>query len=131
MSSNMNLVRYFVNGFLEQSKTETANLAAPNFIYSLNHDEGIGYAKFKARMQYLNSTTDIVLQEISSEDDTHFHFDFVSTLPAPNKDVKSEGFAQIIVQNGLITRIDIHYKGSEEEFQKFQELMKTSPTVLL
>lgn len=131
MSSNMKLVRYFVKGFLDQSEVESANLVSPKFVYSLNHDDGIDFDKFKARMQFLNYSTDLELQEITSEDDTHFYFDFKSTLPAPNKDVSSEGFAQIIMQNGLIVRVDIHYKGSEADFKKFQDLMKNSATVLL
>lgn len=131
MSSNMKLVQHFVNGFLEQNQTESANLVSPNFVYSLNHDNGIDFDKFKARMQYLNSATDLILQEITSEDDTHFYFDFESNLPEPNKDVSSKGFAQIIMKKGLIVRVDIHYKGSDEDFQKFQSLMKNSPTVLL
>ena len=131
MSNNMKLVQYFVDGFLNNNETELSNLVSPSFVYSLNHGDVIDFDKFIVRMRFLNSATKFINQEITSEDDAHFHFDFESILPAPNEGVKSDGFAQIMVQNGLIIRVDIHYKGSEEDFQKFQELMKNNTKVLL
>lgn len=131
MSSNMKLVRYFVDGFLNNSKTELSNLVSPNFVYCLNNGDDINFEQFIMRMRFVNSLTKFVTQEVTSEDDVHFYFDFESFLPAPNDEEKIDGFAQVIVQNGLIVRVDIHYKVSAEEFKEFQERMTNNSTVLL
>ncbi|PCI85590.1 MAG: hypothetical protein COB24_12420 [Hyphomicrobiales bacterium] len=131
MSDNMKLIQYFVKGCISNETEKLGNLVSPKFVYVLNLDEYFDWEEFVVRNRTLHHTTNIVIHEISSEDDVHFHYDFDISLPEPNLEIAARGFIQIIVKGGLITRIDAHTNNTEEEFKTFQELREKSSTILL
>ncbi|MBL1420182.1 MAG: hypothetical protein COC24_006690 [Alphaproteobacteria bacterium] len=108
MSNNMKLIQYFVNGCMSDEMEKLGNLVSPKFQYVLNLDECFSWDEFVSRNKSLRHTTNIVIYEISSEDDVHFHYDFDISLPEPNVAIVARGFIQIMVKAGLITRIDAH-----------------------
>ncbi|MGL1921998.1 MAG: hypothetical protein OCD03_13320 [Hyphomicrobiales bacterium] len=131
MTDNSKLVNYFINEFLANNSHNLSNVVSPSFSFFLNLGDKQDFNQFATRMQLITTASNLVFTETTTEDDIHFCFDFEIILAPPNEEMKSQGFAQIIAQNNLITQVSINYMSSEEEFEEFQELIKNSPTVLL
>lgn len=131
MTDNEKLVRYFVKEYLGHNASKLVNIVSPQFSYILNQQVRKNFNQFTARMRLFTSATLIKVGEISSGDDTHFHYDFEIELPGSDTGVKTHGFAQVIVKNNLVHQVDINYHNSQEEFEEFQELVQNSSTVYL
>lgn len=131
MIENVKLVHHFVKSFIENDVSKLVNLVSPEFQYWVNYDECLDFDQFTKKLQFLSSSSNIVAYEITTQDNVHFYFDFDLELPAPNEGAKSYGFAQVIVKNGLVNRIDINNKDDKEKFEEFKKLRVNSRTVLL
>lgn len=131
MSDNLKLVQYFVESCQSDKIEKSGNLISPDFKYVLNLNDYFDWEQFVTRSKLLHHSSNIVIHEITSEDDVHFCYDFDVTLPEPNLGIAIQGFIQIIVIGRLITRLDVHTNDGKENFEVFQELRKNSKTILL
>ena len=134
MSDNLKVVQYFAKEVFvnnAQDADRLSNLVSPQFSYCLNLGDPQNYSQFVKRMQSSSTASTVVLGEIASEDDMHLHCDFEVQLPEPNQHLKTHGFSQLIVRNGIIHQIDINYQNSVDEYNEFRDIIKNSATVLL
>lgn len=126
MSDNEKLVKYFVQAYLSGNSKNLSHAVAPSFCYYINHGDQQNFDQFIERMQLLTTTSKVWAGEIKTEDGIHFYYEIAAMLPAPNEGKTAKGFAQAIVHNGLIARLDVHYNESPEEFEEFQNILSSS-----
>lgn len=131
MTGNLKLVNYFITEFLADNSENLANVVSPSFSFYLNLRDKLDFNQFIAKMRQITTAANLNISEITTEDDIHFCFDFEITLAPPNQEFKSQGFAELLVQNNLIIQVLINYNSSEEEFEEFQRMIKNSSTALL
>ncbi|PCI85587.1 MAG: hypothetical protein COB24_12405 [Hyphomicrobiales bacterium] len=134
MSNNLKLVQYFFNEIFEnkiENPERLSNLVTCQFSYYLNLGERKNFQQFAARARFMNTVSDILYEKVTTEDDVFFITEFEVKLPKPNQHIKSVGFSQIEVSNGLIHQINIHYSKNDQELEEFQTFLGGGTTVFL
>lgn len=134
MSSNLKLVKYFVQKVFTNNSHDAdrlSNLVSPQFTYHLNLGFSRNYSQFVKKMQAFTAVSTVIFGKIATEDNIHFYGDFEVRLPEPNHNLKTYGFSQLVIRNGLIHQIDINYHADQDEYEEFRSLIKSSKTVLL
>ncbi|MCJ8324318.1 MAG: hypothetical protein HRU29_12075 [Rhizobiales bacterium] len=131
MTDSFKLVEFFIKQYLASSAKQMKLVVAQDFSYYINFGEPLSFKEFTDRMWFLQSSSDVVFGELSSEDDIHFYSEFKLTLPAPNDNKQAIGLAQFVVKNKLISKVFVDYREDADKFEEFQNMMKKSPTVLL
>uniref|UniRef100_A0A2A4YZ69 Uncharacterized protein n=1 Tax=OCS116 cluster bacterium TaxID=2030921 RepID=A0A2A4YZ69_9PROT len=120
----MKVVSYFVKEFFLKRNTGVGFFTSPSFVFKLDSQQDQTFEEFADRIDHITNNVDIEMEELTSDDDTIFHFKSVINI---SRDCGSNfliyGSNTIFLKNGLISKVTIDHDLTEVELEYFLYLL--------
>lgn len=123
MSDNMEMVSYFIREFYRAKKSGLADLVTPTFRFKPPFKPELNFDEYMAYIDKLVNSVNLIVHEISSDDDTVFKVDYtIETLSAAGGlGIEINGYTMVKVLDDKIDYVEIIYNASEYDPVKLNE----------
>lgn len=125
MTENLKLVEYFTSAFYFKEKIELGHIASTTFGFSINSSPLKTFEEYESRRLLLSQNATLIIDEITTNDDTHFYTNFDVLLKGGKK---FSGKTMLKVSRGLLERVNVDYDLTNDEFKQFEKMLMNNTT---